>query len=98
MIKVLSAQSSVLLNVSLLRERRTWAVAFFKMVAKRWVFLAESQKFKLSTPKYWAPTILEAATKETYTLSDCAKLLLTVGDAINAKWPADMLTSLRALV
>ncbi len=93
--EVLSFQASALLNLSNLLQIKIWAIPFFKMVVNRWKFLAERQKFLFSSPNLWAPIILEATSTEINSSSDCANLILLIGEAIKVNWPSEMLEKLR---
>ena len=71
--------------------------AFTRMVAKRWIYLATEQKFFLSSPMFYASRILGAASQTVPTISECAKLLLLVGEATRLTWPEPMLRRLKEL-
>lgn len=94
---ILSAQSSILLGVAVHLRGTIWAAAFCKMVATRWIFLAEKQRFLLSTPSLSVREILKLALLPYLRLSDCANLLLVVAKAINTKWSKEVFEALRKL-
>ncbi len=93
----LSAQASFLLGMSPVLYKTLFAQAFTRMVAKRWIYLATEQKFFLTSPMLYASRILDAASQIVPTISDCASLLLVVGEGIRATWPHQMLQRLREL-
>ena len=77
----ISAQASVLLGMPPVLYKTVFAQAFTRMVAKRWIYLATQQKFCLSSPMFYASRILDAASQTVPTISECARLLLLVGEA-----------------
>jgi hypothetical protein len=93
----ISAQASVLLGMSPGLYKTVFAQAFTRMVAKRWIYLATQQKFFLSSPMFYASRILDAASQIVPTISECASLLLLVGEATRLTWPELMLRRLKEL-
>lgn len=69
-----------------------WAMCFFRMLAKRWLFVIENQKFQLSRPDRSAPMLREAAEKALRSLDvrSCAELLLAATDAAGLSLPGEM--------
>jgi hypothetical protein len=74
-----------------------FAQAFTRMVAKRWSYLATEQRFVLNSPTFYASRILQAASQTVPTISECASLLLLVGEATRLTWPQPMLGRLKVL-
>ena len=93
----LGLQASFLLQILKPLNGTVYAEAFTRMVAKRWNDFAQHQKFLIASPKLYVPKILEATSPQVPTLSECAKLLIIVGDAIQARWPVGMLERLKSL-
>lgn len=94
---VLSAQSSLLLAIATHFRGTIWTPTFCRMVAKRWIYLVKNQRFMLDSPVLSVPEILKLASLTNPKISDCANLLLTVADAINARWPDETAIELREL-
>ena len=93
----ISAQSSFLLKIPTTLATTVFAQAFTRLVAKRWIYLATEQKFLLGSPAFYAPRILDAASQTVPTISECANLLLVVGEATGLNWPQQMRKSLTEL-
>lgn len=93
----LGAQTSILLSLSQRQYITTYEVAFTRMVTKRYIHLAENQRFLLSSPSMYCPRIRKAASSKVPTLQEVATLLLLVGEAIHIRWPDDILGQLRFL-
>jgi len=94
--EVLSAQFSMLKTMMHpMMANSYWAIFFYNMVVKRWVFLAENQKFFMISPKIWSEKILSAISFSSPTAKDIAKILLLVGEATGIRWPGEMLSELR---
>jgi len=94
---VLSAQSSLLLGIAVPFRGSIWTTVFCRMVAKRWIYLVEHQRFMLASPVLSVPEILKLASLPNPKLSDCANLLLIVAAAINTRWPDEIANKLREL-
>lgn len=94
---VLSAQSSLLLGIAVPFHGSMWTTVFCRMVAKRWIYLVEHQRFMLASPVLSAPEILKLASLPNPNLSDCANLLLIVAAAINTRWLDEVANKLRDL-
>ena len=92
-----SAQTLVLLGMPPVLYKAVFGQAFTRMVAKRWIYLATEQKFFLSSPTFYASRIVDAASQTVPTISECATLLLLVGEATRLTWPQPMLLRLREL-
>jgi hypothetical protein len=92
-----SAQASCLIAMPPVLHNTVLAQAFTRMVAKRWMYLAREQKFLLGSPALNAPQILEAASQTVPTISECANLLLVIGEAARLTWPQQMLQRLKEL-
>jgi len=92
-----SEQSSILLKIAVPFRGTIWTAAFCRMVAKRWMYLVEHQRFMLDSPVLSAPEILKLASLPNPKLSDCANLLLIVAGAINTRWPDEIANELRDL-
>jgi hypothetical protein len=96
--ETLSAQFSMLKTMILpVMADSYWAIFFYRMVAKRWAYLANNQKFLMVSPGFWSDKILHAVSVASPTVSDIAKLLLLVGEATAINWPKEMLSELREL-
>ena len=95
--EVLSAQSSLLLRVAFPFRGSIWTTVFCRMIAKRWRYLVERQRFMLDSPILSAPEILKLASLPNPKLSDCANLLLIIAAAINTRWPDEIAHKLREL-
>lgn len=93
--KRLSLQASFLLQILKPLNGTVYASAFTRMVARRWGQFAQHQKFMIASPNLYVPMIIEATSPQVPTLSECARLLIIVGDAIQARWPADTLERLK---
>lgn len=94
--ETLSAQFSMLKTMILpVMANIYWGIFFYRMVAKRWTYLANNQKFLMLSPLVWSEKILDAISTASPTASDVAKLLLLVGEATSIKWPKEMLSDLR---
>jgi hypothetical protein len=93
----LSAQSSMLLQIAVPFQGTIWGAAFCRMVAKRWRYMVESQRFMLASPSLSAPGILRLASIPNPTVSECTSLLLTVAEALNLRWPGELASALREL-
>jgi len=94
--ETLSAQLSMLKTMMLpVMANSCWAIFFYRMVAKRWTYLANNQKFLMLSPGIWSDKILDAISVSAPTASDVAKLLLLVGEATAITWPKEMLSELR---
>lgn len=96
-IENLSLQASFLLQIAYPLTETTYAESFTRMVAKRWVRLATEQRFLITSPNLHAPLILEACSPSVPTVQECARLLLLVGDAIQATWPGGMREKLASI-
>jgi hypothetical protein len=94
---VLSAQSSLLLRIAVPFRGSIWTTIFCRMVAKRWIYLVEHQRFMLASPVLSGPEILKLASLPNPKLSDCANLLLNVAEGINLTWPQELARPLREL-
>jgi tetratricopeptide (TPR) repeat protein len=96
--ETLSAQFSMLKTMMLsIMANSCWAIFFYRMVAKRWTYLANNQKFLMLSPGIWSDKILDAISVSAPTASDVAKLLLLVGEATSITWPKEMLSELREI-
>lgn len=96
--ETLSAQFSMLKTMMLpALENSCWAIFFYRMVARRWTYLANNQKFLMLSPGIWSDKILDAISVSAPTASDVAKLLLLVGEATAIIWPKEMLSELREI-
>lgn len=93
----ISAQASFLVAMPPVADKTVFGQAFTRMVAKRWIHLAKEQKFSLSSPSFYASRILSAASQNVPTISECAILLLLVGEATRLTWPQPMLRRLKEL-
>ena len=93
----ISAQASFLVAMPAVLNRTVLGQAFTRMVAKRWIYLATEQKFFLSSPTFYASHILGAASQTVPTISECANLLLMIGEATRLSWPEPMLDRLKVL-
>ncbi len=93
----LSVQSSILLQIAVPFRGTIWTAAFCRMVAKRWMFLVESQRFMLASPSLSAPRILRLASIPNPRVSECASLLLSVAEGLNVRWPDELGSALREL-
>jgi hypothetical protein len=93
----ISAQAAVLLAMPLVLYKTVFTQAFTRMVAKRWIYLATRQKFFLSSPTFYASRILDTASQIVPTISDCASLLLLVGEATRSTWPDPMVRRMKEL-
>ena len=93
----ISAQCSFLLSLPTTLENTVNVQAFTRLVAKRWIYLAQKQKFLLGSPAFHAPRILDKASGTVLSISDCASLLLVVAEAARLTWPQQMLDSLHEL-
>jgi hypothetical protein len=93
----LSAQSSMLLQFAVPFRGTIWTAAFCRMVAKRWRYLVEHQRFMLGSPTLSAPEILKVASLPNPKVSECANLLLIVAEGINVRWPDELFRALREL-
>jgi len=72
-----------MLSAATKMPQSVWALCFFRMLAKRWLFVVENQKFQLSRPDRSAPKLREAAEKALRFLDvrTCAELLIAGADA-----------------
>lgn len=96
--ETLSAQFSMLKTMMLTAMANShWAIFFYRMVAKRWTYLANNQKFLIVSPGIWSDKILDAISVSSLTASDVAKLLLLIGEATTITWPEEMLSELREI-
>ncbi len=96
--ETLSAQFSMLKTMMLpVMANSHWAIFFYRMVAKRWTYLANNQKFLMLSPGIWSDKILDAISVLAPTASDVGKLLLLVGEATAITWPNEMLSELRQI-
>ena len=96
--ETMSAQFSMLKNMTLPAMANShWSIFFYRMVAKRWTYLANNQRFLMLSPGLWSEKILDAISAASPTPSDVAKLLLIVGEATSIKWPKEMLFELREI-
>ena len=93
----ISAQASFLVAMPAVLNKTVLGQAFTRMVARRWIYLATEQKFFLSSPTFYASRILGAASQTVPTISECANLLLQVGEATRLTWPQPMLRNLKIL-
>jgi len=93
----LSAQSSMLLQIAVPFRGTIWAAAFYRMIAKRWMYMVESQRFMLASPSLSVPGILRLASIPNPTVSECASLLLSVAEGLNIRWPNELFRVLREL-
>jgi hypothetical protein len=93
----ISAQYSFLISIPIRLENTVYAQAFTRLVAKRWIYLAEKQKFMLGSPAFYAPRIRDTASRTVLSISECASLLLMIAEAARFTWPQEMLDSLSAL-
>jgi tetratricopeptide (TPR) repeat protein len=94
----ISAQASFLLKIPTILANTVFAQAFTRLAARRWIYLATEQKFWLGSPAFYAPRILDAVSQTVPTISECASLLLVVGQAARLTWPQNMLDSLSELI
>lgn len=69
-----------------------WALCFFRMLAKRWLFVVENQKFQLSRPDRSAPKLREAVERALRYLDvrRSAELLIAAADAAALSIPRDV--------
>lgn len=76
-----------------------WATCFFRMLAKRWLFVIENQKFQLSRPERSIPGLQEAVERALRFLDvrSCAGLLVAAVDAAALSIPRDMAEELGRL-
>jgi len=96
--ETLSAQFSMLKTMMLpVMANSCWAIFFYRMVAKRWTYLANNQKFLMVSPRIWSDKIIYAILVSAPTASDVAKLLLLVGEATTTTWPKEMFSELREI-
>ena len=96
--ETLSAQFSMLKTMMLpVMANSHWAMFLYRMVVKRWAYLANNQKFLMLSPGIWSDKILDAISVSSPTASDVAKLLLLVGEANAITWPKEMLSELREI-
>ena len=93
----LNAQSSMLLQIAVPFRGTIWGASFCRMVAKRWMYMVQSQRFMLASPSLSAPGILRLASIPNPTVSQCANLLLSVGEGLNLRWPGELASALREL-
>ncbi|MBI2230211.1 MAG: hypothetical protein HYU46_14075 [Deltaproteobacteria bacterium] len=93
----ISAQASFLIAMPAVLNKTVLGQAFTRMVARRWIYLATEQKFFLTSPTFYASRILGAASQTVPTISECATLLIVVGEATRLTWPQAMLRRLRQL-
>lgn len=93
----LGLQASFLLQIAKPMEGTINTQAFTRMVAKRWNYLAHHQKFLIASPNLYVSKILKATAPPVPTISECAKLLIIIGDAIQARWPLGMQGQLKSL-
>ena len=94
--EVLSAQFSMLKTMMHPMMKNSYgAIFFYNMIVKRWVFLAENQRFLMVSPGIWYEKILSSISLSSPTASDIAKILLIVGEATGIRWPNEMLSELR---
>ena len=72
-----------MLGIATNLPQSSWAICFFRMVGKRWLFVVEHQKFKLSRPDRSAPKLLKAINRALQLLDvrSCAKLLNAAAEA-----------------
>jgi len=85
--ETLSAQISVWLGIPESLYFSTFETAFTRMVAKRWVHLAQKQRFLLHSPGIYAPRILEAASSNVPARQKTATLFLLVSDSTQTRLP-----------
>ena len=96
--ETLSAQFSMLKTmIHPVIKDSCWAIFFYRIVAKRWTYFANNQKFLMRSPRIWSGKILDAISLASPTISDVAKLLLLIGEAAEMKWPKEMLSELHEL-
>lgn len=96
--ETLSAQFSMLKNMMYpALGDSCWAIFFFKLIAKRWTYLVNNQKFLLRSPGIWSDKILDAIAVSAPTASDVAKLLMLIGEGTSITWPKEMLSELREI-
>ena len=96
--ETLSAQFSMLKTMMLpVMANSHWAIFFYRMVAKRWSYLASNQKFLMLSPGIWSDKILDAISVSFPAAPDVARLLLLVGEATAITWPNEMLSELREI-
>lgn len=96
--ETMSAQFSMLKNMILpVMASSHWAIFYFRMVAKRWNYLANNQKFLMLLPSIWSEKILDTISVASPTASDVAKLLLLIGEATSINWPKEMLFELKEI-
>jgi len=93
----ISGQSSYLLWIPTTLENTVTAQAFTRLVARRWIYLAREQRFLLGSPAFSAPRILDAASQTVPTISECANLMLVVGEALRLTWPHQLRERLHQL-
>jgi hypothetical protein len=76
-----------------------WALCFFRMLAKRWLFVVERQKFQLSRPDRSAPKLLESIERALRFLDvrTCAELLLAAAEAAALPVPRELAVELEKL-
>lgn len=96
-IDCISAQASFLVAMSPILFNTVFAQAFTRMVAKRWSHLATEQRFLLNSPMHYASRILQETSQTVPTISECASLLLLVGEATCLTWPQSMIHRLKEL-
>jgi hypothetical protein len=82
-----SAQVGFLIGIQPIMYRTVSTQAFTRMVARRWIYLANNQNFMLSAPRIYAARILDAASQTVPTIAECASLLLLVTKATGLTWP-----------
>jgi hypothetical protein len=81
-----------MLTTAISMPNSPWATCYFRMVAMRWLFVSENQKFRLSRPDRSSPKLLEAAEASLRSLDvrSCANLLIVAGDAAALSIPREM--------
>jgi hypothetical protein len=96
--ETLGAQFSMLKTMMLPAMANSyWAMFFYRMVVKRWLYLAGNQKFLMLSPGIWSDKILDAISVSFPAAPDVARLLLLVGEATGITWPNEMLSELRQI-
>jgi hypothetical protein len=95
--KALSAGELLSYQVAMLRAaakipQSPWALCLFRMVARRWLFVVENQKFQLSRPDRSAPKLREAVERALRFLDvrSSAELLIAAADAAAISIPRDV--------
>ena len=98
--KMLLSYQAAMLKATMALPQSAWALAFFHMVAKRWIYVAEDQKFELTRPSRSAPQLLDAANEALRVLDvgSCAKLLLVAAEAAGVYVRVEIANELAKLV